>query len=144
MEIKVTEQKTYLPTTEPKHFIRVEMDYSLGGCNYFTYKQEQRGYYLHVTPVERDGMWESFTAFTGIKYCVLPVSRRSDKSFRKAIEIANENNLAMKLIQHLLDKGATFVLAEEEKKASPMPVLTTTFTGGAGEVPVAQTQTQNA
>lgn len=37
-----------------------------------------------------------------------------------------------------------FKYVPDKKKASPMPVLTTTFTGGAGEVPAVRTQTQNA
>lgn len=37
-----------------------------------------------------------------------------------------------------------FKYAPDKKKASPMPVLTTTFEGGAGEVSVAQKQEQNA
>lgn len=53
--------------------------YDLGGINYFTYADEPRGYYVSVTPVNRDGMFESFAAFTGYKQIVHPCSRKSKK-----------------------------------------------------------------
>lgn len=64
--------------------IKVELSYQLGGINYFTYKKESRGLYLHITPVEvRDcgnGMiCESFVGFSGIKFLVKELGRKSDK-----------------------------------------------------------------
>ena len=59
--------------------IKCEVYYSKGGVNYFTYKNEARGYYMSVTPVERKNGFESFIAFTGCKTCILPVARQSKK-----------------------------------------------------------------
>jgi hypothetical protein len=69
--------------------LKAEVYYALGGVNYFTYKNEPRGYYLSVIPVEiadRNGyVMESFTAFSGTKWIVLPVQRKSQKKFSEAI-----------------------------------------------------------
>ncbi len=100
------------PTKNATHLL-IELRYNLGGLNYFTYKQEPRGYYLSVSPValeQRDGYTlESFTAFTGTKYLVKEVSRKSTKAEReaeqKAVElekalinfVCTQNNLAIPL-----------------------------------------------
>lgn len=77
----------------------IELRYNLGGFNYFTYKQEPRGYYLSVSPVElkqRDGYTlESYTAFTGTKYLVKEVPRKSTKAEREAEEKAEELEKAL-------------------------------------------------
>lgn len=72
--------------------LKIEVYYSLGGYNLFTYKQEPRGYYVSVSPVtrsERNGcVMESFTAFSGIKQCIKPVARRSKKAEADAENMA--------------------------------------------------------
>ena len=70
--------------------LKAEIYYALGGHNVFTYKNESRGYYISVSPVERSDkygyMMESYTAFTGLKQCVLEVQRKSAKKLAEAIE----------------------------------------------------------
>ena len=89
----------------------IELRYNLGGFNYFTYKEEPRGYYLSVSPValeQREGYTlESFTAFTGTKYLVKEVARKSAKAEKEAEQraqelekalinyVCNQNNLAI-------------------------------------------------
>lgn len=72
-------------------FLKAEVYYSLGGMNYFTNKTEDRGYYISVCPVERKtdsyGIVESYTAFTGAKMLILPVTRQSSKKMTKAVEL---------------------------------------------------------
>lgn len=86
--------------------VRLEMRYNLGGINYATYKEEPRGYYLHVTPVklEERGGWksESCMMFSGYKQLVESVSRKS-----KSAEARAEKN-AESVKQQIIDK----VLAE--------------------------------
>ena len=78
--------KKYIPVKESEYatHIKIELRYNLGGFNCFTYAQEKRGYYLHVTPVKRetrDGYGlESFAAFTGYKQLVKEVTRKSAKA----------------------------------------------------------------
>lgn len=71
-------------------FLRCELYYSLGGYNYFTYKSEPRGYYVSVTPVERERRngytMESVTAFSGVKVLVCEVNRKSKKAEAEALE----------------------------------------------------------
>ena len=72
--------------------LRIELYYNLGGFNCFTYKEEPRGYYISVTPVERANMsgysTETVTAFSGIKQCVKQVTRKSAKAEAEAEKLA--------------------------------------------------------
>lgn len=83
--------------------LKVEVYYNLGGFNAFTYKEEKRGYYLSVSPVEkrsRDGYsYESYTAFTGRKLLIKEVKRKSEKAMLTAIEQANA--LQRELIEYV-------------------------------------------
>lgn len=71
--------------------IKCAVYYSKGGVNYFTYRNEQRGYYMSVTPVKRENGWEQYVAFTGSKTCIHPVERQS----KKQATIAKGKFLAM-------------------------------------------------
>ena len=79
-----------IPLDKENNFLKVELYYSLGGYNYFTYKEEPRGYYLSATPVEREEKYgcvmESVVAFSGIKQCIVPCSRQSKKREAEALE----------------------------------------------------------
>lgn len=82
--------KKYFKIEETKNanYIKLEMMYSLGGKNIWTGAEEARGYYIIVTPVKRDGCWESFGAFTGVKKLIKPVKRQSAKAEAEAEEAA--------------------------------------------------------
>lgn len=102
--------KKYINVKENTHHIthlKIEVYYSLGGYNYFTYKQENRGYYLSVSPVERKtdeyGTMESYTAFTGIKKLIKEVSRKSKKAEAEAEAIAE--NETKNLIDYVCTKN---------------------------------------
>nr|DAM27906.1 MAG TPA: hypothetical protein [Caudoviricetes sp.] len=97
--------KKYIPTTKENHFLKVELYYTKGGINVFTYKTEARGYYLSVSPIERTrtdygATLESYTAFSGVKKCVLEVSRKSQKQEARAEQLAAD--LEPVLIRHVL------------------------------------------
>jgi hypothetical protein len=70
----------------------IRVYYDLGGCNVFTYQNEQRGYYLSVTPVTREirsgCAMVSMSAFSGVKKCVKAVNRKSAKAAAQAAENA--------------------------------------------------------
>lgn len=70
--------------------LRVEMYYNIGGMNYFTGRQERRGYYLSISPVTRNGIMESFTAYSGVKFLLKEVSRKSAKAEKQAEDLATE------------------------------------------------------
>lgn len=69
--------------------LRLDLSYSLGGMSPWTYKKERRGYYLLVTPVQRDGIMESFEAFSGAKVLLKEVNRQSAKAEREAASLMN-------------------------------------------------------
>jgi hypothetical protein len=75
--------------------LRCEVYYSKGGYNGFTGKQEQRGYYASVSPVKCEGMFESYTAFTGCKSCILPCARQGKKLEAEAVAIFQRDTLPM-------------------------------------------------
>lgn len=99
---------TFLPVVKKGDVthLRVEVYYSLGGYNLFTYKQEPRGYYLSVSPVgrsERGGVvMESYRAFSGTKQLILPVNRQSPKRMTEALELAEQHK--PRLIEYVLQK----------------------------------------
>lgn len=77
--------------------VEVELYYSKGGMNYFTSRVEPRGFYLSVTPVEisksESGLSSrSFTAFSGIKRCVLECARFNQKKFDEFAPSEDEVN----------------------------------------------------
>lgn len=94
--------------------MKVELYYSLGGYNYFTGRQEERGYYLSVSPVKREQrggcMLESYAAFSGLKFLMNPVKRRSAKQEAEAERIAAERMDA--LVRVVLDKNGLRLAGE--------------------------------
>ena len=92
-----TGMKRYYKVNNNSHVthLKAEIYYSLGGMNYFTYKTESRGYYMSISPVARSDrhgcVMESYAAFTGLKQCVLPVQRKSQKKMEEAIAYFEEH-----------------------------------------------------
>lgn len=104
--------------------IKCEVDYSLGGINYFTYKQEPRGYYVHVSPVERKVedyggrriVSEGFMMFSGVKQLVKEVSRKSAKAEAEAEKIAE--TVFPTLVAYICEKeGLSLALETVENTA---------------------------
>lgn len=82
--------KKYIPTKRilGATHIKIEVRYEKGGLNYFTYKEEPRGVYVSISPVtleDRPGGYqmESYTAFSGTKFCVKELKRKSDKAVQE-------------------------------------------------------------
>lgn len=80
-----------------ENFLKVEVRYNLGGHSYVTYRNERRGYYLHVTPVTREDkgsyVMESFTAFRGFKMLLKEVKRQSKKAEAEAVAMVDTNEV---------------------------------------------------
>lgn len=80
--------------SEKTNFIQLAVSYSLGGVNYFTGGTSPRGYYLVATPVERSKSGSMFMIGSilgsGIKDCLLEVSRQSDRQMGIACSLAEE------------------------------------------------------
>ena len=87
--------------------IHVRTNYSLGGINYFTYKNEARGYWLHITPVTKENKYDcrmiSFVSSKpGIKTLLKEVTRKSAKAEAEAERLAL--NKEEQLIEHVCTK----------------------------------------
>ena len=72
--------------------LRIDLYYDKGGYNLLTYRQDFRGYYLSVIPVQREDrggyVTESVTLFRGIKQLVKEVARKGTGVAREAERIA--------------------------------------------------------
>lgn len=83
--IKIIDNKT-----DHNNNLKISFYYDIGGYNYFTHREKQRGYYVSVTPVERSErcgvIMESITAFTGAFELLQPCSRKSKKAEAAALE----------------------------------------------------------
>lgn len=51
--------------SEPLNELKVSVRYGKGGINYFNYKQEKRGVYVHFKPVHRGNGFETCTLLSG-------------------------------------------------------------------------------
>lgn len=102
------------PNAEGTTHIKFDTHYDLGGFSYATYRREPRGYYASAQPIkikEHDG-WssESFTAFTGTKWILKEVKRKSAKAETEAMAIATKGMRAM--VEYVAKKNG-LELAEE-------------------------------
>lgn len=119
--------KKYIPVnTNDKRIthLKCEVDYSLGGVNYFTYRNEPRGYYVHVSPVERREeiyggrkiISEGYMCFSGVKQLVKAVSRKSAKAQAEAEKLAE--TIFPELIAHVCsEQGITLAMEMQTAEA---------------------------
>lgn len=85
--------KNYTKIEGTNYELKTVTYYHKGGMNYFTSRNEPRGYYLSVSPVQverrADGIViESFAAFSGIKYLLIECKRKSNKIEEQAEQLA--------------------------------------------------------
>ena len=65
--------------------ITTEIYYSKGGMNYFTSNNEKRGYYFSIIPEKHlENGLKTYTGFSGVKTCILEVTRKSKSAYEKA------------------------------------------------------------
>jgi hypothetical protein len=89
--------------------LKVEVSYSKGGHNNWHSREEKRGYYLHVSPVQikdyGNGVrMESYVAFSGYKQLLKEVGRKSAKAQAEAEKISEE--VLEEIIEAVLRKSA--------------------------------------
>lgn len=94
--MEIIKEHIYIITKNPegdKHsnVLTVEIYYSLGGMNYFSYRSEPRGYYFSVTPENRrNGIVSFSTSNSGAKQCFMEVKRHTKKNEAAASEMWGE------------------------------------------------------
>lgn len=85
--------KQYLKTNKENTEVKIELKYNLGGLNYWNYKTEARGYWLHIQPMQIEKhescIIESYQCFSGYKALILETKRKSDKAYSTALEMIN-------------------------------------------------------
>lgn len=92
--------------TSKVNVLEVSLEYSKGGMNYFTSSNEQRGIYIHVTPLEKKNGWIAYVGFSGIKQLWKPLQRFSQKQLNECVVpdmfinnminyVVNKNNLKL-------------------------------------------------
>ena len=82
--------------------LQVSVYYYKGGINYFNSRSEERGFYISVTPVKKEGTMISTMMFSGLSQLIFTVSRYSDKQFNLAVE--RSRDLEQQLINKLRDR----------------------------------------
>lgn len=108
--------KEYLKTNQENHYIEVSTRYCKGGINWATGKEEARGYYVSVQPIERrletcgdHQFWmDSYVCFTGYKRLIKAVTRQSAKQLAEAEAMAME--VAKPVIEAVaMEQGLTVI-----------------------------------
>jgi hypothetical protein len=91
--------KKYLKTNKENTEVKIELKYNLGGLNYWNYKTEARGYWLHIQPLkierQQDCTIESYDCFSGYKALILETKRKSDKAYNTALEMLEAKKTEM-------------------------------------------------
>ena len=118
--------KKYLklkPNDKRNTDLKLDLSYSLGGMNPWTYRNERRGYYLIITPVERDGIMEGFEAFSGSKVLLKEVNRQSSKAEQEATALMNGamNGIALTTIEAEQELWRELYAARREAVANGAP-----------------------
>ena len=99
--------KKYYPMTEP-YELELNLTYSLGGTNMFTYKPEKRGYYLHITVVKREqscitrqlhGNLDGSNLKSG-KILIKEVGRKSNKTYTNLVKSLDFDYISEKWLNH--------------------------------------------
>lgn len=86
----ITEKNIKITNNNTDHntHVKIRIYYDLGGYNYFTYREKQRGYYISVAPCERANrngiVMESITAFSGVCELLEPCARKSKSAEQRA------------------------------------------------------------
>jgi len=106
-----------LPTTEPSHFLDVEVYYDAGGMSFLSGGFNKRGYYLSVQPVKREENLKSMMAFSGTKALIEEVRRFSARKLHEAALQAPQLPIYRKLLDNLLAKN-NIKLADETPKVT--------------------------
>jgi hypothetical protein len=84
------------------NIVEIDLNYQLGGWNFFTGSKEGRGIYLSVSPIEKGDGYRGFIAFSGTKILVKELNRYSDKQLREC-EVSMET--IEKVLNHVIEKN---------------------------------------
>lgn len=98
--------------------VNFKIRFSKGGINYFNYKNEQKGFYVHCQPMtvtQKDGYsTEEYTMGTGFKILLSEESRDSKKKLQKYNEVLNKQE-SITYLQDACNTGDLNIVAKNLK-----------------------------
>lgn len=96
-----------IPTNCPKgRILRTEVSYDLGGPNYFSGGQTQRGYHLHAQLYKTEGSWESSNPMEGFRAFVEAAPRFNAKRMEMLSKTIRNNPIYKQVVDATLTKAA--------------------------------------
>lgn len=101
-----------LPTTTKGKVLEITVSFSAGGINYATYKQEPKGYSVHVQPIEIGKGCRTFVAFTGVRHFLEGATRFNQKRLKELADTVMEHEKIQEIIEHVCQKNGLEVLVE--------------------------------
>jgi len=103
---------------EKNEYARIEVKYALGGTNYFSGKNEQRGLYVHFDTVEIGDHFIKSTPMSNNSFKIFfkPLKRKSAKQLQIAEEWLSDNQLMLFKLYEKLDKQALLDLVQSAHK----------------------------
>jgi|GEM_PF-3042796 len=89
--------------------LKVVVSFRQGGLNYWDYKQEEKGYYLSVTPVKRENhdgySTETSTLFTGYKSFIQTGNRFNRKQLTQLFQnVVNDYNKGEGAVSQIINR----------------------------------------
>lgn len=89
--------------------LKVVVSFRQGGLNYWDYKQEEKGYYLSVSPVKRENhdgySTETSTLFTGYKSFIQTANRFNRKQLVQLFQnVADDYNKGEGAVSQIMDR----------------------------------------
>jgi hypothetical protein len=81
-----------------KRFVRCSLDYDIGGYNYLTGENRERGYVAYIMPVTIGDGVESYVPLSGNRQMLVPCKRRSAKKYAEALKIFDEKHKELVLL----------------------------------------------
>lgn len=109
-----------IPTNCPEgRFLRTELSYDLGGPNYFSGGQTQRGYHLHAQLYKTTNGWESFIPTQGYRVLFEPASKFSAKILENLVMTCKKHEMHAKVIEATLAKANLQRISPEPPMGKP-------------------------
>lgn len=93
------------------NIIEVKVSYDIGGWNHFTSTEKERGFHLHVTPIQENGNSRVYTGFTGIRTCVKEMKRFSQKQLD---EFEPDSKKVDEMVQYVLRNNQLKIIEDEQ------------------------------
>lgn len=103
----------YIKTNRENYYIKFYIRYNLGGYNWASGETMKRAFDLHIMPVERRDVFESYMGFSGYRLQAEEISRQSAKARENAVNYFINNIDKIETIIDLIKKEQNFETVED-------------------------------